>query len=185
MIEFANRPSACAVAARSCERAAKTSTSSRVKPSSDAIRSALTPCGTNDVAKLVSGSIAHGPPSEPSGIRDIDSTPPASTRSSQPVEIFCAAMITESMPDVQKRLSWKPGMVTGRPAFRTAVRAMSAPWSPTGDTQPRTTSSMRVGSSSSWRASISCIRPTTRSIGFVVCRDPLDLPRPRGVRIAS
>ena len=34
-------------------------------------------------------------------------------------------------------------------------------------------------------SSISCIRPTTRSTGLVVCSDPLLLPLPRGVRIAS
>ena len=42
-----------------------------------------------------------------------------------------------------------------------------------------------TGSSFSLRTSVSCIRPTTRSTGLVPCREPLNLPFPRGVRIAS
>src|SRR3954447_12364762 len=150
-----------------------------------AIRSAPIPCGTKAVSYAVSGSIAQAPPSEPIGTRDIDSTPPARTRSSQPEATFCAAMLTASRPEAQKRLSWTPDTVSGRPALIAAVLAMSAPWSPTGETQPRTTSSIRVGSSFSLRMSISCMSPTTRSTGLVVWREPLLLPLPRGVRIAS
>ena len=134
---------------------------------------------------MVSGSIAQAPPSEPIGTRDIDSTPPANTRSSQPEATFWAAMLTASRPEAQKRLSWTPETVSGRPALIAAALAMSPPWSPIGDTQPSTTSSTRLGSRSALRLSISCIRPTTRSIGLVVCSDPLTLPFPRGVRIAS
>src|SRR5918912_371373 len=129
--------------------------------------------------------MAHAPPSEPIGTRDTDSTPPASTRSSQPEATFWAAMFTASRPDAQKRLSWTPATVSGSPALMAAVLAMSAPWSPTGDTHPRTTSSTVLGSSRSLRISISCISPTTRSTGLVVCSDPLLLPLPRGVRMAS
>ena len=60
-----------AAAARCCERSAKSSTSSRAKPSSVAIRSAPMPCGTKPVAMLVSGSCAQAPPSEPIGTRDM------------------------------------------------------------------------------------------------------------------
>src|SRR4051794_21958827 len=150
-----------------------------------AIRSAPIPCGTKAVSYAVSGSIAHAPPSEPIGTRDIDSTPPARTRSSQPEATFCAAMLTASRPEAQKRLSWTPATVFGRPALIAAVLAMSAPWSPIGVTQPRTTSSIRVGSSCPLRASTSCISPTTRSTGLVACSEPLLLPFPRGVRTAS
>ncbi len=143
------------------------------------------PCGTKEVSYAVSGSIAQAPPSVPIGTRDIDSTPPANTRSSQPDATFWAAMLTASRPDAQKRLSCTPATVSGRPALIAAVLAMSAPWSPTGVTQPSTTSSTRAGSSVSLRTSISCMRPTTRSTGLVVCSDPLCLPLPRGVRIAS
>ena len=134
---------------------------------------------------MVSGSIAQAPPSEPIGTRDIDSTPPAKTRSSQPEATFWAAMLTASRPEAQKRLSCTPATVSGRPALIAAVLAMSAPWSPTGETQPSTTSSTRLGSSRSLRMSISCIRPTTRSTGLVACSEPLLLPLPRGVRMAS
>jgi hypothetical protein len=48
--ELSKRPSACAVAARSCERAAYASTSSRENSSIVAMRSAPTPCGMNDVS---------------------------------------------------------------------------------------------------------------------------------------
>src|SRR5689334_7305135 len=115
----------------------------------------------------------------------MDSTPPVKTRSSQPDATFCAPMFTASRPEAQKRLSWTPATVSGRPALIAAVLAMSAPWSPTGETQPSTTSSTRFGSSLPLRASISCMRPTTRSTGFVECSEPFTLPFPRGVRSAS
>ena len=95
---------------------------------------------------MVSGSIAQAPPSEPIGTRLIDSTPPAMTRSSQPEATFWAAMLTASRPEAQKRLSCTPATVLGRPALIAAVLAMSAPWSPTGETQPSTTSSTPLGS---------------------------------------
>src|SRR4051794_39354161 len=94
-------------------------------------------------------------------------------------------MFTASSPDAQKRLSWTPATVSGRPALIAAVLAMSAPWSPIGETQPRTTSSTRFGSRSTLRPSISCIRPTTRSTGLTECNEPLLLPLPRGVLMAS
>jgi hypothetical protein len=53
----------------------------------------------------------------PIGTRDIDSTPPAKTRSSQPEATFCAATLTASRPEAQKRLSWTPATVSGRPAL--------------------------------------------------------------------
>ncbi|SHT90711.1 Uncharacterised protein [Mycobacteroides abscessus subsp. abscessus] len=97
---------------------------------------------------MVAGSDAHAPPSLPIGTRDIDSTPPASTRSSQPERTFCAPMLMASRPEAQKRLSWTPPVVSGRPAASTAVRAISPPWSPTGDTTPSTTSLIRFSSRS-------------------------------------
>ena len=62
---------------------AKRSTSSREKPSSVAIRSAEMPCGTKSLSQLgLAGPSVQPPPSEPIGTRDIDSTPPPTTRSS-------------------------------------------------------------------------------------------------------
>ena len=94
-------------------------------------------------------------------------------------------MLTASRAEEQKRLSCMPGTVSGRPALSAAILAMLAPWSPTGVTQPSTRSSTRLGSSFAFRASVSCISPTTRSIGLTECSEPFVLPLPRGVRIAS
>ena len=150
-----------------------------------AIRSAPMPCGTKPVSQLVIGSANQAPPSEAIGTRDMDSTPPARTRSSQPERTLAAAMLTASRPEAQKRFSWTPATVSGSPAAMAAIRAMSEPWSPTGPTTPSTMSSMAAGSRPGKRSRISWISPTTRSIGLVPCRAPLALPRPRGVRIAS
>ena len=179
------RPSFQAVAARSWESAAYSSTSRREKPSMVAIRSAPMPCGTKLTARLVIGSLNQAPPSEAIGTRDIDSTPPARTRSSQPERTLAAAMLTASRPEAQKRFSWTPATVSGSPAATAAIRAMSEPWSPTGPTTPSTMSSIAAGSRSGKRSRISWMSPTTRSMGLVPCRAPFALPRPRGVRIAS
>ena len=62
---------------------------------------------------------------------------------------------------------------------------MSPPWSPIGETTPRTRSSMRCGSSEGLRVLISSSSPTTRSTGLTSCREPTFLPLPRGVRMWS
>ena len=98
------------------DSAAYVSTSVRDQPSMVAIRSAPMPCGTKSVAKAVSGSIAQAPPSEAIGTRLIDSTPPAKIRSSQPDATRLAAWLTASSPLAQKRLSWTPATVSGKPA---------------------------------------------------------------------
>ena len=51
-----------------------------------------------------------------------------------PERTFIAAMFTASSPEAQNRLSCTPATVSGRPAASAAVRAMTAPWSPTGVT---------------------------------------------------
>src|SRR5690606_16357568 len=99
------------------------------------------PCGIKLQAILVSGSSAQGPPSEPIGTRDIDSTPPATTRSSQPERTFWAAILTASRPEAQTLLIWTPATSLSQPAAIAAVLAISAPWSPIGVTQPKTISS--------------------------------------------
>jgi len=102
-----------------------------------------------------------------------------------PDRMRSAAWLTASSPDAQKRLSCTPATVSGRPAAMAEILAMSPPWSPIGETTPSTMSSMVDGSSSGKRWRISSIRPTTREMGLVSCREPEALPRPRGVRIAS
>ena len=119
------------------------------------------------------------------GTRDIDSTPPARIRSSQPERMRAPAWLTASRPEPQKRFSCTPATSSGQPAAMTAVRARSMPWSPTGETTPVMTSSMRDGSSSGlrdWTASSSVV---SRDTGLTVCREPVALPLPRGVRIES
>src|SRR5258706_4470952 len=136
------------------------------------------------VSNAVSGSQAQGPRSVPSGTRDMDSTPPATTRSSQPERTFCAAMFTASRPDAQKRFSCTPGARNPQPAASAAVLAMQLPCSPTGGIAPLTTSST-CAVSRSWRFCSSFSTPVKRELGFSSWNEPLDWPRPRGVRIAS
>jgi hypothetical protein len=133
---------------------------------------------------LVCGSQAQAPRSEPIGTRDMDSMPPATTRSSQPERTFCAARLTASRPEAQKRLSWKPGTFQSQPAASAAVLAMHEPCSPEGVTQPITTSSTSPVSKS-WRRCSSCSTPASSVTGFTSCSEPSRLPLPRGVRIAS
>ncbi|MNF57522.1 hypothetical protein D3C84_390540 [compost metagenome] len=182
--DLLNEPSARARAAFCWECSAYASTSSRLKPSRVAIRSAPTPCGVKWVCRLVCGSSAQAPPSLPIGTRDMDSTPPTTTRSSKPERTFIAPRFTASRPDAQNRLICTPATLTSQSATSAAVLAMSAPWSPTGVTQPSTMSS-------TWLVS-SCVRcckapsrPATRFTGLTPCKAPSALPRPRGVRIAS
>ena len=106
-------------------------------------------------------------------------------RSSQPERTRCEAWLTASRPEAQKRFSWTPATVYGSPAASAAVLAMSEPWSPTGETTPSTRSSMPAGSSDGLRFWISSIRPVTSEIGLTSWSEPVFLPRPRGVRMAS
>jgi citronellol/citronellal dehydrogenase len=142
------------------------------------------PCGTKPMAMLVAGSCDQAPPSEPIGTRDMLSTPPATTMSSQPLATFCAAMFTASSPEAQKRLICTPATFTSQPALSAAVLAITEPCSPTGETTPMTTSSSAAGSKP-WRFCSFTSRPASRSTGFTSCRLPSFLPLPRGVRTAS
>ena len=97
------------------------------------------------------GSMAQAPPSEPIGTRLIDSTPPARIRSSQPERTRLRGLVDGLEAGGAEAVELDAGDVYGRPAARAAVLAMSAPWSPTGETTPSTTSSMPVGSSDGLR----------------------------------
>ena len=106
-------------------------------------------------------------------------------RDSQPERILAAVRLTASSAEAQKRLIVTPApAASGRPEAIAAVRAMFAPWSPTGVTQPRTMSSTRTGSMPRVAVMISWIRSVTSVTGLTPCREPF-LPLPRGVRIAS
>ena len=183
--ESLNRPSSHAFFARSWEVTASWSSCSRVKPSREAMRSAEMPCGTKSVENDACGSMAHAPPSDIMGTRDMDSTPPARTSSSIPERTLAAAMLMAVRPEAQKRLICTPPVRLGRPATSAAVRAMSAPWSPTGVTQPMTMSLMRSSSRPGLRRRISSTSPTSRVSGRTSWREPSFLPLPRGVRMAS
>ena len=125
-----------------------------------------------------------GPPSAIIGTRDMDSTPPATSRSYQPERTFSAAMPMASSPEEQKRLICTPATVSAHPAASTAQRAISAPWSPTGMTQPMMTSSISAVSSA-LRPCNAFSSVTTRSIGGTSYSEPSFFPLPRGVRMAS
>src|SRR4029078_11475316 len=74
--------------------------------------------------------------------------------------------------------------VSSKPARTAAVRAMFAPCSPTGMTQPSTTSSTSVVSSL-LRSRSACSAVTARRTGVTSCKEPSLRPLPRGVRTAS
>ncbi|CAN5638702.1 hypothetical protein BH09ACT8_BH09ACT8_51720 [soil metagenome] len=59
--------------------------------------------------------------------RDIDSTPPAITRSCAPLPTPIAATVMACCPEPQNRFSVIPGTVSGHPASSRASRAMSSP----------------------------------------------------------
>ena len=117
-------------------------------------------------------------------MRLMDSTPPPMAMSFMPDITCAAARFTASRPEAQKRLICTPGTSLPKPAFSAAARAMSPPASPTGSTQPSTTSSTRIGSRS-LRLRIASSAVTARSTAGTSCSEPSGLPRPRGVRTAS
>jgi hypothetical protein len=71
-----------------------------------------------------------------SGARDMDSTPPASTRSASPRRIWRAPWTTASRPEAQRRFTVTPGTSTGRPAISDAIRATLRLSSPAWLVQP-------------------------------------------------
>ena len=71
------------------------------------------------------------------GARLIASTPPASTTSTSPTATARLASITASRPEPHNRLTVAPGIVTGSPASRTAIRATLRLSSPAWLASPR------------------------------------------------
>ncbi len=72
-----------------------------------------------------------------------------------------------------------------RCAAMAAVLARLLPCSPTGETTPKTTSSISSDLSAGLRSSSAPMTSEIREIGLTSCRLPLTRPRPRGVRTAS
>ena len=129
-----------------------------------------------------------GPPSGAAvrahGHADMDSTPPATIRSSQPERTLAAARLTASRPDAQKRLSCTPECP--RPSRRAArrcgqcCRPARRPASRSRARRHRPGSSPACGASAWPRKSV-----TNRSTGVTSCSVPVSRPLPRGVRMAS
>src|SRR6202034_4026924 len=86
--------------------------------------------------------------------------------------------------EAQSRLTVAPGISTGSPARRAAMRAMFQPCSPSGCAQPRMTSSIVDLSRAGPRASTPLIAVAARSSGRVVESAPLGAG-PTGVRTAA
>ena len=142
------------------------------------------PCGTKADAPLYCKSCIHVPPSEPMATRLMLSTPPATTKSSQPEATFCAAMLTASKPEAQNRLICTPEAVKSQPAIRAASLGSTPPCSPMGETIPITTSST-AAVSKPLRCCNFDSNPANKCAGCTSCKLPSFLPLPRGVRMAS
>ena len=99
-----------------------------------------------------------------SGARDIDSTPPATTRSASPAAMARAPSITACSPEPHSRFTVAPGTSTGSPASSAAMRATLRLSSPAWLAQPRITSSMAAGSTRV-RATSAAMAVAARSSG--------------------
>ena len=97
---------------------------------------------------------------------------------------WAEAKFTASSPEAQKRLIEMPGTLSPKPATSAAARAILPPASPTGSTQPMTTSSICAGSSL-LRSLIAASVCAARLSAVTSCSAPSALPRPRGVRTWS
>ena len=130
------------------------------------------------------GSIGQAPPSEPIGTRLMLSTPPPIGLAAGPTSTCAAAMFTASRPEAQKRLTCTPATRLGVAGASTAVRAMSAPCSPTGDDAAQDDVVDQRG------VEIVAVaqrlqRGAARRTGVTSCSEPSFRPLPRGVRTAS
>lgn len=79
--------------------------------------------------RFAGGLGLHGPGTAvgPIGTRLMLSTPPATTKSSQPERTFCAAMFTASSPEAQKRLIRTPDARKSHPALSAATLGITEP----------------------------------------------------------
>ena len=184
MIPGSKRPSSMATAARRWLSRAYSSTSPRPNPSIVAIRSAEMPWGTVGTRSRKAG-LSPSIVTEPTARfhRDIDSTPPATTRSWWPLPTPIAATEIACCAEPQNRFSVRPGTVSGQPA-RSVPRRPTASWSPVRIPLPAMTSSTSTGSNPTREAS--ALRHwANSSCGCTACSAPSGRPRPRGVRTTS
>jgi hypothetical protein len=129
-----------AAAARSCERAAYSSSCVRLKPHLSAIISAPMPWLKSSTPYRSSTVRPYGSPNfraEPMGTRFIVSTPPAMIISLRPDMTAYAANSNACWLEPQARLMVTAGTVSGQPAASTAKRPTLLDWSPNWVTQPQ------------------------------------------------
>jgi hypothetical protein len=125
-----NAPPDCALAARSCERSAYSSSWVREKPQRVAIISAPTPWLGATPSYRARNEGPSGLPVDPSptelpiGTRLIDSTPPATTTSAWPLTTVAAAKATACWEEPHCRSMVVPGTDSGHPAASAATRPM-------------------------------------------------------------
>ena len=111
----------------------------------------------------------------------MDSMPPATYRSPSPARIEAAASMTALRPDPQTRLIVVAGVVSARPARRSAWRAGAWP-DPAPRTWPMTTSSILASGGRPDRSTAARIAVAPSSTAETVDRAPPNLPI--GVRAA-
>ena len=134
-----NPPDAQVAAARSWERAANASSSSRLRFQRAAMSSAETPWPTRPSGKRARRAEPNGSAPctlDPIGARLIDSTPQAMTTSLPAAMTLCAAKVVACWLEPHWRSMVVPGVSCGRPAASAAFRAMFCPCSPDWVTQP-------------------------------------------------
>jgi hypothetical protein len=158
-ISRSNRPSLIAVTARRWLLYANSSITSRDRSQRVAIRSAArnweissSPYRCSHPRHPVYGSskpnCAPTVIDAPMGIRLMLCTPPATTKSAVPLITACAAKCSACWLAPHCRSTVTPGTCSGNPAASQAVLAMSPACPPMVSTQPNTTSSTSIGSTS-------------------------------------
>ena len=118
------------------------------------------------------------------GTMDMDSVPPASTRSALPRRIWSAASATACRPEEQKRLMVCAATTSGRPASSTPMRATFMPCSPSGMAQPMMASSMRLVSMPGHCSTTALSTWASISSGRVLRKTPRGA-LPTGVRVVA
>jgi hypothetical protein len=191
-ISASNRPASCAASARWWLCSEKASWSSRLTLSLIATRSAWVPMWQPSrwhhrpswTVESSSCALPSRSPKRAPGTRNgawfIDSMPPATTISASPALISAAASMIDLRPEPQTRLMVVAGVVSGRPALRSACRAGACP-TPACSTWPIRTSST-TASGGSPRSTAALIATAPSSTAGTVDSAPPNLPI--GVRAA-
>src|SRR4029453_2389217 len=113
------------------------------------------------------------------------STPPATTTSYAPNAMPAAVVVTAVIAPAHIRSIAYPGVETGSPARRAAVRPMVSPWSPICVVAAMATSSMRSGDRLGVRRMSSLMHLITRSSARVSAYRPVGPAFPKGVLTPS